>query len=871
MSAPGLKTRFVMPLAGRLLTGVLLCAIVMLSASCTRMAPRRVISLNGQWEIAEGGMDRAPDAPARFASRVPVPGLVDMAQPPFAEVGLKSARREAFWYRRVFHVEGPLPAMALLKVHKAMFGTRVILNGTLLGDHRPCFTPGYFDARPALRVGENELLIRVGASREALPNTMPTGFDYEKTRFIPGIYDDVELILTGTPHIAHVQAVPDLEKQSVTVHAWVSRAAIPASAFSSIKLEFIIREASSGRVVGEGECTVSPEEYAGADNSSSASNPIDSNPNELTGQVTIPIRNCRLWSPEDHFLYELETRTKADTLKTRFGMRSFRLDPATGRAMLNGKPYFMRGSNVCVFRFCEDPQRGDKPWREDWVRRLHKTFRDEMAWNALRYCIGFPPEAWYRIADEEGFLIQDEFPIWNMSIKPGDPSAENYDANELASEYAEWMRERWNHPSVVVWDACNETSKSQTGLAIQKVRGLDFSNRPWDNGWADPVAPGDSRELHPYHFANPTYKLSMIAGDPGTLGWTPGKNPIIVNEYGWLWLNRDGTPTTLTKKLYSNLLGPDSTTEQRRQRYARTLAAETEFWRARRACAGVLHFCGLGYSRPDGQTSDHWIDLEKLTWEPEFLNYVRDTFAPVGVMIDAWAEDYPSGRPREFPIALINDLDTDWNGTVRLSLVRGGATIQEKSQPCTIPSLGNKRLTFTIDIPAQPGNYQLEAALIKTGDQENARAVRSLRDFAVLSDPQRIARHGLAVGKPVQASSTLALDGTTYYPEFAVDGKPETRWSSAFSDPQSFAVDLGRPTRIARAQLDWETAHAKAYTLEVSLDGKIWKEVYRTADGQGGSETIAFTPVLARWVRLTGTQRATAYGYSLWEFKVFPE
>ena len=35
-----------------------------------------------------------------------------------------------------------------------------------------------------------------------------------------------------------------------------------------------------------------------------------------------------------------------------------------------------------------------------------------MHWNALRYCIGFPPEMWYRIADEEGILIQDEFPIW---------------------------------------------------------------------------------------------------------------------------------------------------------------------------------------------------------------------------------------------------------------------------------------------------------------------------------------------------------------------------------------------------------------------------------------------------------------------------
>ena len=138
---------------------------------------------------------------------------------------------------------------------------------------------------------------------------------------------------------------------------------------------------------------------------------------EQTVEVRLPIRHCRLWSPEDPFLYELETSTGADTLRTRFGMREFRLDHETGRAMLNGRPYFLRGSNVTLYRFFEDPQCADRPWREDWVRRLHRAFKG-MHWNALRYCIGFPPESWYRIADEEGMLIQDEFPIWQGNQWP---------------------------------------------------------------------------------------------------------------------------------------------------------------------------------------------------------------------------------------------------------------------------------------------------------------------------------------------------------------------------------------------------------------------------------------------------------------------
>lgn len=66
------------------------------------------------------------------------------------------------------------------------------------------------------------------------------------------------------------------------------------------------------------------------------------------------------------------------------------------------------------------------------------------------------------------------------------------------------------------------------------------------------------------------------------------------------------------------------------------MSGDTEFWRAHRKAAAVLHFTMLGYSRPDGQTSDHWLPdgLPKLEWEPEFRRHVRDAFAPVGLAVD---------------------------------------------------------------------------------------------------------------------------------------------------------------------------------------------------------------------------------------------
>ena len=182
-------------------------------------------------------------------------------------------------------------------------------------------------------------------------------------------------------------------------------------------------------------------------------------------------------------------------------MRQFHFDSATGHAMLNGKTYFMRGSNVTLYRFFEDSECGDLPWKQDWVRLFHQRVK-EMHWNCLRYCIGFPPEAWYDIADEMGILIQDEFPIWSHT--------KEVNRQELMAEYAEWMRERWNHPCVVIWDSNNETKSTETGPAIQQVRSLDLSCRPWDNGWGTPVQEGDTLEAHPYHFINSNFKLADL-------------------------------------------------------------------------------------------------------------------------------------------------------------------------------------------------------------------------------------------------------------------------------------------------------------------------------------------------------------------------
>jgi hypothetical protein len=187
--------------------------------------------------------------------------------------------------------------------------------------------------------------------------------------------------------------------------------------------------------------------------------------------------------------------------------------------------------------------------------------------------------------------------------------------------------------------------------------------------------------------------------------------------------------------VYKSLLGPDSTIAQRRLLYARYLAALTEFWRCHRKCAGVLHFCGLGYSRagdkprPEGgATSDHFLDIETLDFEPNFEKYVKDAFSPVGLCINKWEDQFPPGAEVKVPVIVINDQYKDWEGDVHLRILRGGKIIFEQSKNCTISSLGQETLSFNLTIPNEQGRYQLAAELITEGTP-----VRSLRDFDVSS------------------------------------------------------------------------------------------------------------------------------------------
>jgi F5/8 type C domain/Beta-1,3-glucanase len=123
----------------------------------------------------------------------------------------------------------------------------------------------------------------------------------------------------------------------------------------------------------------------------------------------------------------------------------------------------------------------------------------------------------------------------------------------------------------------------------------------------------------------------------------------------------------------------------------------------------------------------------------------------------------------------------------------------------------------------------------------------------------------LSQGQPTTASSAENA-GTPA--SAATDGNPGTRWSSAFADPQWLQVDLGSTATISQVVLQWETAYATAFQIQVSPDAANWTSVYSTTTGTGGTQTLTVTGT-GRYLRMYGTARGTQYGYSLWELQVY--
>jgi hypothetical protein len=696
------------------------------------LAAGEVVSLDGAWRVEEGIAAEA--MPASFSHKVPVPGLTHQARPAFPDVdqyetheyvftmqshgllpgpceglGRTRQKRDFFWYERTFRAPVRREHATLI-VNKAQFGAAVWLNGQKSGEHAGCFTAGRFDITGAMNwSGDNRLVIRIGAHPGAMPDWAFWGSDGEKGPWTPGIYDHVEVRFADNPVIEDVQVAPRIASGEIVVQTRLKN-------FGAARAVGVAQQVRPWRGKGPSGAPERRQIQLAAGE-------------EKTITQTVPVPEAVLWSPENPFLYLLETSTGGDTRSTRFGMREFGFDHAARLPMLNGKVCYLRGASITLHRFFGDPKSGGLPWNEAWAREFLEGIPRRMNWNAFRICIGPAPQQWLDIADEAGLLLQWEFPIW--SDREATPTKqlrhELWKQEDITEQVREFMRDNWNHPSVVLWDASNETHWDFLRRLVPAVRGLDLSGRPWEDGYMRPDAPDDPYEVHPYKFINhafgnkpPFFQMTDLENAPQQglpAGCWPAPaaaqaaHAALINEYDWLWLHRNGTPTHLSQKVYDHLLGTNATPQQRFALNGYLLGGLTEFWRAQRRYAAVMYLAYLDGDLPDAFTCDNFRDVARLKLEPHFEDYMREAFKPLGVYLDFWRPALAAGAKRSYRVTLVNDLPAPLRGRLTLGwqAAGGGKFVSQTEQAFEVPAAGRSDCDLELAAPSGEGQYQLTA------------------------------------------------------------------------------------------------------------------------------------------------------------------
>ncbi|OIV37705.1 hypothetical protein BIV57_08975 [Mangrovactinospora gilvigrisea] len=183
--------------------------------------------------------------------------------------------------------------------------------------------------------------------------------------------------------------------------------------------------------------------------------------------------------------------------------------------------------------------------------------------------------------------------------------------------------------------------------------------------------------------------------------------------------------------------------------------------------------------------------------------------------------------------------------------------------PSAIPVPRGRTVAVPLRVSAarglKPGTYRVPVAFTVAG-----RTVRQTLDVRVFP---RTDGRDLARGAAARASG----EESAAFPASALtDGDAATRWSSPQGGDAAWAqVELARPAEVGRVVLHWEDAFAARYRVEVSADGRSWRNAAAVDDGAGGVEAVRMDERGVRFVRIRMAERGTGYGYSLWSLSVY--
>ncbi|MBQ4155271.1 MAG: glycoside hydrolase family 2 protein [Clostridia bacterium] len=168
-------------------------------------------------------------------------------------------------------------------------------------------------------------------------------------------------------------------------------------------------------------------------------------------KVNFKIENVHLWhGRRDPYLYcveaeLLENDEVLDDVCTRFGCRSFEIDPDKG-FILNGEEYPLRG----VSRHQDRWGKGNALSKEDHEEDIDLIC--EVGATTIRLAHYQHDQYFYDLCDEKGLVIWAEIPYISKHMPTG--------RENTISQMKELITQNYNHPSIVVWGLSNEITMS---------------------------------------------------------------------------------------------------------------------------------------------------------------------------------------------------------------------------------------------------------------------------------------------------------------------------------------------------------------------------------------------------------------------------
>ena len=167
--------------------------------------------------------------------------------------------------------------------------------------------------------------------------------------------------------------------------------------------------------------------------------------------ANITLENAHLWNGrKDPYLYTLKAELVRggeliDNVETRFGVRSFKIDPQNG-FILNGEEYPLRG----VSRHQDRLGVGNALLPEHHEEDIELIM--EVGATTIRLAHYQHDQYFYDLCDEKGLVIWAEIPYISRHMPGGRENTVN--------QMKELITQNYNHPCIVVWGLSNEITIS---------------------------------------------------------------------------------------------------------------------------------------------------------------------------------------------------------------------------------------------------------------------------------------------------------------------------------------------------------------------------------------------------------------------------